>query len=949
MKKILRRLILGSCLTASVSLFAGNTFGQIIAQDDASGYMGAAGNPAWLSPPNTNGGFGFTPWVFQKAGPAFQGFFIGDGGAISNNNGNAWGQYANDGGSGNPALFGNASVAFRGFSNSLATNTVFSIKWKVDGISEFNANPDNQRLGGFCLRNGNANASTNDYNTNFRFQFYYIGGGSDTFLFWDGNGVNAVGLGFGSNPLQVEFTLLTADTYRLVVKDAAGVNTLAEFDNNPLIGSGTIDSVALFDINASGNQVWNNMKIFSASLVPPTINSLQPTNGTIFASSATPLSFAVTSDVNTISSSGIQLTLNGVPQSNLSFVGSGTTNVQVTLNTPLQDNVLYNGTIIATDANGNHATNNFTFNTWLSTDTFVEAEDYNFSSGNWLQGAQPNQLYAGLIGSNGIDYLEFDLSGTNNAYRPGDLPQIEPATDADHNSYVSQGFQDYNLSFIQNGEWENYTRAIGNTNYLVYARMAGFGGNPTMEMEELANPLATGSNQPLASMGTFVCPQTGGTQNYTFVPLKDFFSNPVMVDFSKTNTFRLTCIGNSGSYNVNYLIFVPQTNTATLRPYIAAGFPFPSAANVGPDQLINFTIANRQTAVSPGSIQVFLNSNSITGSIGLSNNAAGTVVRYQSPTLLPAGTNTLQAIYSDGSVTQTNTWQFTVANLPVIPPAWALPLSATNGIGQGFAIQITKAPDNSTNIDFSTKISQALAQLAGTLTNSQTGLPYPNLAAGPNNDGTYTESNTINYDITGAPTGGFVFNTKTNFPYVPAAATNNYIAMAANIYVQLAPGAYTFAVNSDDGFLLTAGPTPTSTNLTLGVFDGGRGNGNPTTMAFIIQTNGLYPMRLIYMQGQFGGNIEFYSINRANGTPTLINDRTNPNTLNAWLISTASVSPIPLTLQRFGTNVVLSWTDSSFALQGAGAVNGSYTNVTGATSPFTNPIAAPLGFFRLKH
>ena len=942
MKSVLRLFALLSFIIGN--FLAANVSAQIFAYDDATSYTNSAGNPGWNCGTNANSGFGFTPWVFQRSGTGAQGFFIGDPGSIGTTNGNAWGEYANEGG--NQANFPNAAVAFRGFSNSLATNTVFTIKWQNHGIGEFNAN-DGQRIGGFCLRNGNADAGTNDYNTNFRFMFYYLGGGPDEFLFWDGNGVTATSLGFGANPFEIQITLLTADTYRLVIKDAMGVNTLAEYDNNPLNGSGTIDSVSLFAFNTGGNQVWDNMEISSTSLVPPDIGNLQPTNGTIYASSATPFSFTVSSPFTTISSNGVQLTLNGVAiaETNLSFTGSGTTNLGVTLNTPLQDNQTYTGTIIATDENGNHATNNFTFNTWLATDFFVEASDYNFSSGGWIDAAQPNQDYAGLIGSNGIDYLEFDLTGTNNAYRAGDLPQVQPATDVDHDNFASQSLTPYNLAYIENGEWENYTRTMGGTNYLVYARMAGFGGSPVMEMQELGNTLATDSNQPLATLGTFVCPQTGGPQDWTFVQLKDFFSNPVMVNFPLTNTFRMTCIGTSGNINWSYLIFVPQTNTATLRPFISEGFPFPGA-NAGPDQLIHFTIANRQTSVSQGSIQLYLNGTNVTGGISLNGNAAGTVVTYQSPTLLPPGTNTLQTVYSDGTVLQTNTWQFTVVTLPVIPPAWALPLSAINGTG--FSIQIAKAPDDSTNIDFPPTIARALAQLAGTLTNSQTGLPYTNLAAGPNSNGMYLETNTINYDITGTPQGSFTFNFKTNFPHIPPSGTNNYIAMSANMYLQLNAGVYTFAVRSDDGFELTAGPTPASTNMTLGIFDGGRGNNTPTTFDFIVQTNGLYPMRLIYDQGQFGGNIEFYSINRTNGTSTLINDATSGNSVRAWLISSGA-TPIPLTVQRVGGNVVLSWTNSIFSLQAAPAVTGTYTNVTGAASPYTNPISGSAGFFRLIH
>jgi hypothetical protein len=390
---------------------------------------------------------------------------------------------------------------------------------------------------------------------------------------------------------------------------------------------------------------------------------------------------------------------------------------------------------------------------------------------------------------------------------------------------------------------------------------------------------------------------------------------------------------------VTYLILVPQTSGATLRPYLASGFPFPAAANVGPDQRISFVIANRQTAVAPGSIQVFLNAVNVTSGIALSNNAAGTAVNYQPPALLPTGTNTLQVIFTDGSVSLTNQWQFTVASLPIIPTAFALPLSLANGVG--LSIQMARAPDDSTNTDFPPTIARALAQLAGTLTNSLTGQPYTNLAGGPGGNGNYLELNAVNYDITGTPQGSYTFNFKTNFPYVPASGTNNFMAMAANMYLYLPAGVYTFAVRSDDGFQLTTGPAPTSTNLTLGIFDAGRGNDNPTQFEFIVQTNGLYPMRLIYDQGEFGGNIEFYSVNRTNGTPVLINDLTNPNSIRAYLIA-----PV-LSIAPSGGGVVLTWGDSSYGLQAAPSVIGTYTNVTGATSPYATPASGPRRFFRL--
>jgi hypothetical protein len=61
------------------------------------------------------------------------------------------------------------------------------------------------------------------------------------------------------------------------------------------------------------------------------------------------------------------------------------------------------------------------------------------------------------------------------------------------------------------------------------------------------------------------------------------------------------------------------------------------------------------------------------------------------------------------------------------------------------------------------------------------------------------------------------------------------------------------------------------------------------------------------------------------------------------------VSPIPLYIQLADTNVVLTWSDSSFALQAATVATGTYTNVIGATSPFTNTIDSSAKFYRLIH
>jgi hypothetical protein len=59
-------------------------------------------------------------------------------------------------------------------------------------------------------------------------------------------------------------------------------------------------------------------------------------------------------------------------------------------------------------------------------------------------------------------------------------------------------------------------------------------------------------------------------------------------------------------------------------------------------------------------------------------------------------------------------------------------------------------------------------------------------------------------------------------------------------------------------------------------------------------------------------------------------------------------NPIPLVFQRENANLVLTWSDPSFALQSAPTVLGVFANVPGAISPYTNSLTGSAKFFRLK-
>jgi hypothetical protein len=58
-------------------------------------------------------------------------------------------------------------------------------------------------------------------------------------------------------------------------------------------------------------------------------------------------------------------------------------------------------------------------------------------------------------------------------------------------------------------------------------------------------------------------------------------------------------------------------------------------------------------------------------------------------------------------------------------------------------------------------------------------------------------------------------------------------------------------------------------------------------------------------------------------------------------------TPPSLSLQSYGTELVLSWADPTFSLQSAVDPTGPFSLILGATSPYTNTIGPGQQFFRL--
>jgi hypothetical protein len=62
-----------------------------------------------------------------------------------------------------------------------------------------------------------------------------------------------------------------------------------------------------------------------------------------------------------------------------------------------------------------------------------------------------------------------------------------------------------------------------------------------------------------------------------------------------------------------------------------------------------------------------------------------------------------------------------------------------------------------------------------------------------------------------------------------------------------------------------------------------------------------------------------------------------------------AANPIPLNIEQSGNNISLAWSNPAFRLQSASDVSGPYTDVSGAVSPYSQPITGASKFFRLIH
>lgn len=328
-------------------------------------------------------------------------------------------------------------------------------------------------------------------------------------------------------------------------------------------------------------------------------------------------------------------------------------------------------------------------------------------------------------------------------------------------------------------------------------------------------------------------------------------------------------------------------------------------------------------------ITVKLNGTSVTPSAPVRNGTQVSLTYSQAPNVFPSGSsNTLEVTFqTTGGATVVDTVTFTAPTWTSVPGSLATALGTGSGAGIRFrTYQLETARPSDT-------IASAEAQLRGEL--------------GPSVHDSFGEVNGafevsfVNFEQGGGAAGNFTLDAPEPqtvpddyIPGIPFGAPNDNIAADIRTFIEFpTAGVYTMVVNSDDGFQLSTGTTNAPTHLILSGYDGGRGASDTSTY-FRIEQPGVYFFRLLWFEGGGGASVEWFTVN-PNGSRALVGG-TQTGSLKAF--KTRTVAEPPLTaagIQSF------AWQDGklvitySGTLKSAGSVNGAYSNVTGATSPFT--------------
>jgi hypothetical protein len=368
---------------------------------------------------------------------------------------------------------------------------------------------------------------------------------------------------------------------------------------------------------------------------PPDISGFYPDGSTLMQGTNT-LVFNASSATANIAS--VDLVLNGIDVTG-SLVTSGPANDLSCSYTGLTQNQPVNTAVVtAIDANGLSTTASATFDTFGPTNFIIEAEEFNFNSGvfidnpSYTDGNTTNEAnsYYGLSSVEGVDTHKGGAAGLGgaNQYRfdngLGTVTQTPVATgeqswpklfdlvDTNGNPIVGHMIGDWS-----SGEWQNYTKTFPAGSYNVYARASTSPG-ATITFAQVTG--ATTISQTTTNLGTFTFTGTSFAL-FQWVPLKNSQGNLAVVNLAGQNTVRATT---GGGANADFYMFVTaNTNLPVITPVYPDGqYLFE------PTNTMLFTVSSPISTISTANVTLTLNGSNVSSHLVFSGGPSTWNVTY---------------------------------------------------------------------------------------------------------------------------------------------------------------------------------------------------------------------------------------------------------------------------------------------------------------------------------
>jgi hypothetical protein len=408
------------------------------------------------------------------------------------------------------------------------------------------------------------------------------------------------------------------------MKDAAGGPALVKLSGHLTLrfqyneGAGDFDYLAFIPV---------------AGVIPPKVTSLSPTpNAT--GLSASP-AFNATILNQDLKFTGATLKLDDVavsPTVNVTATG-GTVSFAPT--TPFAPGSSHSYTFTYTDdQNFTHTSVipfSVSFHPFPNGTLFIEAEDFNFGHGQYdtvnaigMTGPYNGGTYQdkgdGLNGADcdgtdfGIDYHDNNGTSDQAVYRPNTPVEAGKRNGpAGLNRQLFNVQINHNLGWTDASEWMNYTRDFpaGDHFYKVMARMAhgdansrrgGILSRVTGDPTQCADPTTD------EQLGTFSAPWTGGwdtwpdagTDQDALIPMLDASGAEATIKLNGHTTLRFQYNEQAGDFD--YLAFLPQT-IAGLEPLVTSLTPADKSSGASVSGTFTATIDDRDFTVSSVALQ----------------------------------------------------------------------------------------------------------------------------------------------------------------------------------------------------------------------------------------------------------------------------------------------------------------------------------------------------------